>query len=158
VDGGIPGGYLDGMCDLRSGDRPHRDNQRAVKGTYWSAGPICAEHGNIASPFEVTHWNAAGHQCPLKREATAQQKGHAVLLPSVMDVLWLLNQFSIFIDTVPRQVCPQISILTPGWIRMRGPRICDLQHRARFGIAHAEAQEVESLDGGQDDQVGLGIT
>ena len=71
-------------------------------------------------------------------------------------VLGLVDEVALAIDAVARQIRPQVGSGS-GVDGLGRARVGHLEHRARLRVVDAEAQEVERVGRGQDDEIGLRV-
>jgi len=146
--------YLDDQLDLRLRDRAHRHHDRPMEAASGTAEKVGDEHRHQGAEFNVAHPDPRLDQGVLKGQAAAEQEGDEVVAPQVADLCSLFDQLASAVNAVAGQIGAQVGPRgRAGWLRIAGR--CDLDQRARLGVADAEGGELGRRLLWQDDEVCL---
>ena len=136
--------------------RTHGDDERTGELAGGGARHVGAVHGHVGAFLDVAQRHARRKQRVFERETAPDQERHEVLPPQLLDIMALFGELSPAVDTVAGQVGPKVG---PGGCepRLRVAGIGGLDQGARLRVAPAEAQEVEGVCLGQNNQVRLHV-
>jgi hypothetical protein len=141
MDGWEATGDLHGAYDLVRCQRPHTDDHRTVKGASGFAWAVGDEHRHVHAQLEVPYTNPGLHEGVFEGKTTPQKKTDEIVLPAGQEIIDLVDEYPMTIDTVARDVSTNVGArrqLAWFWIT----RLEHFQERTGLGVALAKEQKI----------------
>ena len=146
---------LDGAIDVFRRERSHRHDQGPLERACADTATVRDVHRNVDTLQLMGQRQPGGGERPFKGERASEQESHQIVAPVLGHVGRLVDERAVLGARGSAEGRYEDRRRREG-NRMRRPGVGDLEKRARLRVAYAEAQEIESIVRGQNDQVGLG--